>query len=132
MRPLRVQYVLAHAYKIAMGSGALLLAVVVAVASGGFSVWSVVATIVALPLGSILGALFFGPFIFAIASKLNGSPFHEGDVVRILTGPHRDRVTRIYEMWRERNQARVDLGEAAQKDVTDVFGYTEICRERDA
>ena len=132
MHPLRIQYLLAHAYKIAMSAGASLLAITVAAASGGFSLWSVMATIVALPLGCILGALLFGPFIFYIGSKLNGSPFREGDVVRILVAPHRDRVTRVYTMWRERNQVRVDLGEVAQKDVTDVFGYNEICRERDA
>ena len=72
----------------------------------------------------------FFSVIWRICAKLNGAPFHEGDMVRILTGPHRDRVCRIYALWSERGQVRVDLGESAAKDVTDVFSYVEICRLR--
>ena len=52
-----------------------------------------------------------------------------GDRVQILAGPHRDRVFRVYEVWDERCQVRVDLDEEAKKEFTDVFSYTQVCRE---
>lgn len=73
--------------------------------------------------------LLLWPWVFATGGKINGSPFHEGDLVHVLVGPYRDRVGRIYEMWPSRNQVRVEIDEQAKKDVTDVFGYNEaVCR----
>jgi hypothetical protein len=133
MKPTAAQYFLAaHGVKLAAGIGATILPIVVAFACGGFSIWAVLAVLCAVPLGCVLGFLFFSPLIGVIACKMNGGPFRLGDVVRVLVGRHRDRVGHIYTMWTERNQARVDLGEEARKDTTDVFGYDEICRETDA
>jgi len=126
-----MQYFLAaHGLKLAACGGAVILAVVVGWACGGFSFWSVIAVFLAVPMGSVLGLLFLSPLIGAVVSKINGAPFHLGDAVRILVGPYRDRVGYIYAMWIERNQVRVELNEQAKNDVTDVFGYNEICRER--
>jgi hypothetical protein len=132
MKPSPIQYFFGHGLKVSMCVGAMVVAVLVGWSCGAFSIWAAIAVLVALPLGCILGSLFLGPFVFAVGSKINGSPFHEGDLVHILVGPYRDRVGHIYEMWPSRNQVRVEIGEQAEKDVTDVFSYNEICRERDA
>jgi hypothetical protein len=70
--------------------------------------------------------------IFRLGAKLNGAPFHVGDPVRILMGPHRNRVTRIYEIWKERGQVRVELDQQARESVKDVFEFTQVCRENAA
>jgi hypothetical protein len=90
----------------------------------------VLGTMVAIPFGWILGALFVAPILCRIAAKIQGAPFNEGDSVRILIGPHRDTVTSIYQIWHERGQVRVELGEQASDAVEDVFCSFEVCRER--
>lgn len=128
-----MQYFLAsHGFKLGACAGALISAVVVGSFCEEFSIWAVIAIILAFPLGSVLGFLFLSPIVGAIAGKLNGAPFRLGDVVHILTGPHRDRVGHIYTMWIERSQVRVQLDERAKKETADVFGDHEICREHDA
>jgi len=77
--------------------------------------------------GGIAGAFILGPFYVAVG-KLNGAPFQPGDQVQILAGPHRDHVFRVYEVWEVRNQVRVDLGEKAVANFSDVFSSNEICR----
>ena len=89
-----------------------------------------IAVLAAAPLGLILGAMLFGPFIFKIGSKINGAPFRDGDLVRILGGPHRDYIVRVYEVWTERGQVLVEIDEQSMKDVKDVFKFTEVCREK--
>jgi len=90
----------------------------------------VLATLAAVPLGMIFGGVLLCPFVHVIGSKINGAPFREGDRVRILVGPHRDRIASVYAVWKERNQVRVALDEQAYKDVKDVFGLTQVCREK--
>ncbi len=95
-------------------------------------------------LGIVLAALLIGFFsVFIIGwpilgpiahyrSLINGAPFHKGDLVHILVGPHRDRVVRVYEVWESRGQARVELGEKERQEVRDVFSDLKICKEQDA
>ncbi len=132
MKPSPLQYFLAHGLKVSMAVGSLIVAVLAAEACEAFSVWAVLAVLAAFSLGCVLGALFLSPLVCAVAARINGSPFREGDLVHILVGPYRDRVGRVYELWPSRNQARVEIDEKAKKDVTDVFAYNEICREFDA
>lgn len=129
MPPRRIQYILTHVFKISMSLGAGTAVVIVAIIVGELSLWTLLAMLLALPLGCYLGALFIGPVLTSLNSELNGAPFQEGELVRLLVAPYRDRVTRIYEIWQERYQVRVDLGEKAKENVTDVFGEHEICRE---
>ena len=67
--------------------------------------------------------------LYEYGARLNGAPFSVGDRVRILVGPHRDRVVEIYELWDERLQVRVNLDPESKDKVKDVFSYNEICRE---
>ncbi|WP_020476038.1 hypothetical protein [Zavarzinella formosa] len=59
----------------------------------------------------------------------NGAPYQIGDYVLILTRKHGGRVARVYAIWKERDQVRVDLGEDAKEKCEDVFSYYEILRE---
>ena len=68
------------------------------------------------------------PFAGRLVGRFNGAPFEGGDVVCILVGPNRDRTVRVYAVWSERGQVRVELGESEKAAITDVFGYWEICR----
>lgn len=70
------------------------------------------------------------PF-YKLAAKMHGAPYQSGDWVRILRGPHRNRVVRVYEVWSERNEVRVELGEKEREDVKDVFGYLSVRRVRE-
>src|ERR1041384_2223589 len=62
--------------------------------------------------------------IYNWGAKLNGAPFHIGDRVCILVGPYRGHVVRVYSI--ESKQLRVELGEQAKKDGTDVFSFTKV------
>jgi hypothetical protein len=64
-------------------------------------------------------------------SLRNGAPFHAGDRVRILVGPHRGRIVEVREIWDFRNQVRVEIDAKATEDATDEFSPTEICREKE-
>ena len=94
-----------------------------------FGILIIVAPVLAYFLALLFGVLFVPP-IYQLLGKLNGAPFQVGDQVRILVGPHRDRVVPIYAVWKDRLQVRVELDEQAKKDVTDVFSHTQVCREK--
>ncbi|MBN1123871.1 MAG: hypothetical protein JXA82_02610 [Sedimentisphaerales bacterium] len=46
--------------------------------------------------------------------------------MRILRGAHRNKEVRVYDVWPERYQIRVELGEKEKAEVTDVFSYLSI------
>src|SRR5262245_2694457 len=68
-----------------------------------FLVSIIVAPVLAFFLSLPCAFMFLGPVYF-LRAKLNGAPFQVGDRVRILVGPHRDRVVQIYDVWTERRQ----------------------------
>jgi hypothetical protein len=76
----------------------------------------------------LAGALSLWPIAFTLVNRFNGAPFEVGDVVCILVGPNRDRTVRVYSVWSERGQVRVELGETEKATFKDVFGYVEVCR----
>ena len=139
MKPGWWRYVLAHALHLSAGAGALLMAILVGawllpsvtyLMDLSFTGWFVLAIFLALPFGWMLGAFVLWPCVGIIAGKINGAPFHPGDLVRILRGPYRDRVAEVDKLWPERLQVRVRLDEKQKQIGTDVFGYHEVCRER--
>ena len=65
---------------------------------------------------------------YRIITKMNGAPFHKGDVVQILVGEYQGHTATVYEEWRDRKQVRIDLGEQAKQHFKDVFSYNKICR----
>jgi hypothetical protein len=67
------------------------------------------------------------PF-YRMAIRRHGAPFHPGDSVRILRRPHRNEICRIYAVWEERDEVRVELGEKEKKEVTDVFSFLQVRR----
>ena len=129
-KPYRTQYVLAQGLKIATIGGCLILSALVVSSFTEFSWWTVYGAIVAFPLGAILGMFTFWPAVRIICHFLNGAPYRDGDVVHILAGSHRGRIVRVYEVWTERGELRVDLGEQEKKAVTDVLDNIQVCRAR--
>ncbi len=99
--------------------------------------------VISLVLGFLLAILvcvflaeILQPFI-RIRERKNGAPFREGDIVRILSGRHRDRVVRIYDSsWYGngvvRAAMRVDLGEKEREEFKDVFEPWKLFRVGDA
>ena len=139
--PTKLQQILAHSAGISMWGGGVIAMGIVAwhgsssVIEAGHADWriillSVIALLVAAPLGIILGMMMIGPVISQIAAWINGAPFHDGDWVYVLVGPHRKQVVQVYEVWAERHQARVYIGDHAKEDFSDVFWWCQICRAK--
>lgn len=140
MKPSWLQYVLAHGLKLSVlvPPVALLASTVIAHPNwvvGQFtdlaSAFDFIITVLGvLASGALIGVLVIWPIVALIAEKLNGSPFREGDIVRILVRTHRNKVVRVYEVWGPRHELRVELGEKEKEEVKDIFKFNEICRER--
>jgi len=91
--------------------------------------------IMSIVVGALIGVIvsyFFLRTLWHIRARINGAPFYKGDIVLILTGKYRGQVVSIYEVWKDRNQVRVDIGEQAKIDAKDVFSFIEVCRETQA
>jgi hypothetical protein len=141
MKPTRLQYVFAHSVTICTWGGALALAVFVGrsllrsptqLLDKSFLFWFVFEILISLALGWTLSGFFISPFVCTFVGKLNGAPFHVGDLVQILVGQHQDHVARVYDVWAERRQLRIELSEQERNDVTDVFDYFQICKLQNA
>jgi hypothetical protein len=89
----------------------------------------------ALVLG-ILSSLLIGCFVIRpmnyYCAVKNGAPFREGDLVRILARPHRDRIVRVCQVCESSQWVRVELGKGETKGEEDVFPFSTICIEQEA
>ncbi len=96
--------------------------------------WLFCVALLALPIGFFLAILMgwfiLGPLYFDRGLK-NGGPFRPGDRVRILTGPHRDRIVVVYSLW-QGDSVRVELSEEEKKNYKDVFSPVQLLRSRDS
>ena len=143
MKPTYTQYIFAMDWPLKAFLGlAALLGVVVAVITcqpsmAMFHDWQYlllfIVCIVGTPIlfffaAAPIAAIVLFP-LYQIRAHRNGAPFQIGDQVRILAGPHRDRLVQVYAVWEERHQVRVELDGPAKAEFKDVFGYNEICRE---
>lgn len=83
-----------------------------------------------LLLGVFPGLLVLSP-LFQSRARLNGAPFCEGDMVQVLSGPHRGTKARVYGTW-QGDTVRVELGASAHKHFKDIFSPVELLRVPDA
>jgi hypothetical protein len=90
--------------------------------------------LVSVLLAPILGFFLSLPFtwlvidpLYNFRATLNGAPFRPGDRIRILVGPCRGQVVRVYDVWDSRKQVRVALDEYTAHEG--VFSFTQVCRE---
>ncbi len=96
--------------------------------------------LISLPIGFLSSLVIGWPIIcilYSFRSEMNGAPFHKGDLVHILVGPHRDRLVSVSEVWRRSDhqhpyQVRVELGAKEKEEEKDLFASDEICKEQDA
>jgi hypothetical protein len=68
-----------------------------------------------------------GP-VYESRGRANGAPFKKGDVVQILAGPYKGRITTVYSTW-QRDTVRVVLGPQEEETYRDVFGPASLLRE---
>lgn len=139
MKPSRIHYVLAHGFELSTCGTAIAFTGIMAwvyFVPGNtpirelLSWWSVLLILLMAPLGWFFGVVAVWPFVGSIASKINGAPFSEGDEVRILVGQFKDQIVRVYEVWKERGQLRVDFGEKAKKNMKDILFFYQVCRHK--
>jgi hypothetical protein len=96
--------------------------------------WLAVYLFIAVPSAPCIALLFMafilGPIYHWRAAKFNGAPFRPGDRVRILVGPHRDRVTRVRSLARY-DLLCVELGEEKGAPIERAFTDVQLLREED-
>lgn len=77
----------------------------------------------------LMGWFVLGPLYYNRCLK-NGGPFHEGDIVQIIAGRHRDRIVRVYSSW-QGDSVRVMLGQNEMDNFQDILSPTELIRVND-
>jgi hypothetical protein len=91
-------------------------------------VWYV---LLALLLGFFLavfpGWLIIGP-LFHNRELTNGGPFKVRDSVRILSGLHKDKISRVYSTS-QGNTLRVELGPKEREELKDIFSPAQLLRQ---
>jgi hypothetical protein len=93
--------------------------------------WLVVVLVLVIPTcllcASVGTGLLLSPF-YDWRAHCNGAPCQPGDYVRILVGPHRDRVCRVVGnyLW---NCVQVDLGDVEFKGFENVLMPYEVLRD---
>jgi hypothetical protein len=139
MKAARYHYFIAHTSTFSMIVGViaaisiLLLALYgegALVADYGVWLWILLATIPAGLIGLVLGVIFIWGSLSHVAARIQGWPFKVGEEVVILLGKHKNSVTRIYEIWDERGQVRVDLGKELKESINDVYCAVAVCRPK--
>lgn len=70
--------------------------------------------------------LLLGPVVYH-QSLLNGGPFAPGDVVMILAGPHRGRISRVYGIG-QHGALKVEIGEEDRRQYMDSFPAYQLLR----
>lgn len=90
--------------------------------------WILLAAIPVAGIGYIFGCVFVWMVLGSIVGKIQGWPFTVGDEVVILTGENKGVVAKIYEVWADCGQVRVELGDEAKASVTDVYCSVTVAR----
>jgi hypothetical protein len=137
MKPSFIHYLLAHTAGISAGIGALggvalLLQILrdadALIPDTATIMWSIIAGVPMAAMGWVFGMAFLWKILAPLAARVQGWPFQVGDEVCVLSGKDINRITRIYEIWNERGQVRLELGDEAKIAVEDVFCIVAVCR----
>lgn len=134
MKPTKSQYFFAHniSFKVWQSVGTpVCVAIIIWATEPTFALlyepweilWHVLTILLSLPIGwfcsLIAGSVFLGT-INEYRGLKNGGPFQVGDQVLILTGPHRDRICRVYSLC-QGGSVRVEIGEIKDEKIEDIF-----------
>lgn len=136
MRSSFINYFFAHMIPIATFGGAGILTAIVcwkvwpSVVSGLAPFSSLLAIITAFPLGMVLGYFVLGLPLFYVGRSLNGGPFREGDVVRILVGPYKGCIAKVCGVWSDRNEISVIFINNPTDATRHYFFVLKVCREK--
>jgi hypothetical protein len=78
-------------------------------------------------IGLIVSWIFF-KILWRVRVWLNRGPFHTGDLVQVIAGPHAGKIAAVYDEWPSRKQVRIDLGETESTEVKDVYSYVQLLK----
>lgn len=96
--------------------------------------WLLATILISLSLGwffaLIAGGCTLGPF-YEYRGNKNGAPFEIGDRVRILAGPHRDRIALVYALW-QHGSVRLEIGDNEREELNDIFVPHQILKIQDS
>jgi hypothetical protein len=139
MKPSFHRYLLAHTAGISAGAGMLgalallirgLMDSDVLPSDAATVTWMVLAAVPMVAAGWVFGMAFVWRLLGPLAAKAQGWPFQVGDEIRILSGKHKNTITRIYGIWDARGEVRVELGADARNAAEDVFCAVAVCRTK--
>ena len=74
-------------------------------------------------LGYFAGMFTVWPMIRVICSRFNGAPLRIGDRVQVLTGPHKGKITEVYEIFLGQGRwelASINLNPEEKAKCTDI------------
>ena len=92
----------------------------------GFIALCIAVIMFALLFALVLSAIFVGP-VYQWQARMNGGPFRVGDTVRVIAGPEKGRVAKIYQLSQAAS-FRIDLGEDARARLTDIYAGYQVER----
>ena len=92
------------------------------------SLWTIFAGVAFTTMGLVIGITFIWQFIGRVVLKLQGWPFHTGEIVEVLTGAHEGTIAEIYEVWESRAEVRLSIGKEEREQVNDVFSAINVVR----
>ncbi|QDV72063.1 hypothetical protein [Botrimarina mediterranea] len=138
-QPAFYRYFLAHSWLLSGCAGAALATVIlfwgmhkegIVLAGAPVFLWVILAAAPASLAGFVAGAFFLWMPIGNLAAWLQGWPFNDGEEVVVLSGKYKGTVAQVYEsdVWKERGQVRLALGEEAKKSFTDIFCAVQVTR----
>ncbi|NLW84015.1 MAG: hypothetical protein GXY41_06385 [Phycisphaerae bacterium] len=139
MKPSLINYICAYGFRFSTVIGALAIISLIfyecrfnidMLTDWRIAIGIVVLVLIAIPLGWILGAIIIWPFAYRICAFVNGAPLIEGDMVQVLVGQFKNQRGAVYEVWRERLEVRINLGNEAKEKVEDVFSFHEVYKFR--
>lgn len=133
MTPSFLQKLFARSWIWTTGFFGIAVLTALALAMKAFPDWPQMVVLVLF--GAIGGAAVSGvclKVLWLVRVRINGGPFHKGDLVQVIAGVHAGKTATVYEEWPSRNQVRIGLGDGLSKEVKDVFSFTQICRIKQA
>ena len=94
---------------------------------------TIVSVVVAAGVGFFVSCILAGALpilrgVYWLQIRFNGGPFHVGDRVTVLVGPHAGALVTIREEWQGTYGVRVVLDDAEVADDSDIFVQYQLIR----
>lgn len=93
----------------------------------------ILAVIIVPIVSFLIGMIVSWPILGAIYCErevINGGPFKIGDMIYIIAGKHKGKITRVYSLW-QHGTVRVELTEKEKETFKDIFAPSCLLRVND-